>query len=138
MKSTNKSIKKKNKVFTKITVDEDSVDSRGNVIQWLPSETADLRVIVPMDAAGKREINLPYRNFVTLDCGFNLEVPENFKVEISATHNLANRGLVVTNATNMSRVKVAIGNIGKEIIKIEHGDIIAKIYPVPVYEWEFS
>jgi dUTP pyrophosphatase len=128
-------------VTTKIVADDDT---------WIPeyktdgAACVDLKANIPPDVHGNREINLPYRVGQLIDCGISIELPPGFKAEIAARSGWANRGLVVANSPGQvdedyrGRICVAVYNVGKEILKIKHGDRIAQMWPVPVYRFQWD
>lgn len=114
--------------------------------QWLPAYDGegaafDLKAVVGADVNGNREVNLAYRSVVVLDCGFDMEIEKGYKAEVAATDSLASKGLVVLNSPGQvegGRVRVVLGNVGKEIVKIRHGDKVAKAWAAPVYRFRFA
>jgi dUTP pyrophosphatase len=101
-----------------------------------------------LDADEKGEkawaVSLPSRAIRLVDCGFSMQLPEGWKAECTARSGLASRGLVVCNAPGQidedyrGRIKVILGNVGKEIFKVRDGDRIGQLFPVPVFRftWE--
>jgi dUTP pyrophosphatase len=73
-----------------------------------------------------------------------MQLPPGYKAEVFARSGLASRGLVILNGPGQidedyrGRVCLLVGNVGKEIFVINHGDRLAQMCPTPVYKftWE--
>ena len=108
------------------------------------SVCCDLVANIPVDDNGRRQVDLPYRAGAKIDCGFNIELPEGWKAEVSARSSWGERLLLVCNAPGQidtdyrGRMMVMVVNVGKEIISIKHGDRIGQMWPVPVRRFEFE
>jgi len=127
-------------VPVKIVADEGFVPQ----YQTEGSVCVDLAASVPPDHAGIKQITLPHRASAVIDCGFCMELPKGYRASITARSGLASRGLMVSNSPGIidsdyrGRVKVAVINVGKEIIVIKDGDRIAQMAIEPVYLFDFE
>jgi dUTP pyrophosphatase len=89
-------------------------------------------------------VQLPSRSMRLVDCGFSMQLPEGWKAECTARSGHASRGLIVCNAPGQidedyrGRVKVILGNVGKEIHKVRDGDRIGQVFPAPVFRFDWS
>jgi dUTPase len=102
---------------------------------------ADVRVVVPsLNHQGIQAVRLNHRTVQILDCGFNIKLPEGFKVRVEAKRAWANRGLLISHSfIEDNRLKLMITNIGQETpLVISHKESIAQIWIEPVYFFEFK
>lgn len=89
-------------------------------------------------------VQIPSRNLMKVDVGFEMQLPSGWQAEVSARSGWAKRGLIVTNGPGQidedyrGPISVLLGNVGKEIIYVKDGDRIGQIKPVPVFKfvWE--
>jgi len=106
------------------------------------SACASLVANIPVDVAGNRRISLTSRSQVKVDCGISIDLPEGWQAKITPAIKFSERGMVIKNSPavvdHRNKVEVLLGNVGKEIIVINHGDKFAQVEPVPVhhFEWE--
>ena len=131
---------KLHKIATKITIDED---------MFMPqyaenSSRVDLMANIPPDHAGTRRLTMPYRYTAVVDLGVDIEIPANYRVVLKVAHEHAKRGVLanespyIVDKSNQGRLSIAMTNVGKEIVVIEHGDVVAQMYIEPVcqFDWE--
>lgn len=106
------------------------------------SSCAELRANIPLDTnTNQRKILMPHRATLMVDCGVNIKVPSGYKAVITSVEEQASKGLIITNAPIVvedGRISVMVSNIGKQIIAIEHGNVIAKMYLEPIYMFDWT
>ena len=128
------------KVATEIIVDDpmfipEYCDSNTSVVNLVANPSAD--------ASGAQRVALGHRCTVVIDCGFSMQLPDGYRAVIKSRSNLAERGLIVSDGPgvidvgNNGRVTVTVTNVGKEIIVIEKGDLIAQMWiePIFLFDW---
>lgn len=99
----------------------------------------DLVANVPSNVHGMSRCTITSRTVVKIDCGFSMAIPPGYKCEIVLRSGHSDRGLIVTNAPGQidfdyrGRVGVNLGNVGHEIIVIDHGERFAQMFITPVY-----
>jgi dUTPase len=123
-------------IATNISVEEDIF-----VPVYKDSNMADVRVVVPaLNHQGVQAVRLNHRTVQVLDCGFNIKVPEGFRVKAEAKKAWANRGLFVSHCyVENDRLKLMITNIGQETpLVVSHKESIAQIWLEPIYFFEFN
>lgn len=85
-------------------------------------------------------VRLPHRGGLIIDCGFSMQLPGGWEAQIRPRSSLGSKGLIIPNAPGTidsdytGRIKVAVLNLGKELIVIEDGQKIAQMVIQPVYE----
>lgn len=100
---------------------------------------ADLVANVP---EGEVEIG-PGRTAV-IDCGFRMQIPAGFEVQVRARTSMARKGVVVTNGPGTidddyrGRVMVILTNTGLQHVRVRHLERVAQIAIKPVwyFHWE--
>ncbi len=130
-------------IVAKVVVDSPGTNEFGHSFVWLPARSStqgnyDLRANVPADAGGKRLINLAYRGIAKIDCGFSVKLPPRFRLATAVKESLADRGIINLGLATTERLVLKIANIGKEIVAIKHGDVIAEVWVEEVRDiiWE--
>lgn len=92
---------------------------------------------------GQCRINITSRNIALIDCGFSMSIPKGYKAEIMLRSGHAKKGYVILNSPGQldsdyrGRVKVLLGNVGKEILTLDHKERFAQMCIVPVYRFNF-
>jgi dUTPase len=121
------------KVATKLVVDE---------ALFLPQySTGCSYVSIRANLSNRGAIRLPHRGIETVDCGFELELPEGYRAILSQNRLLAAKGLFLTGPRiidGKQRVQVTIINCGHQIIEVHNGDLIAEMSVEPVYVFDFQ
>jgi len=137
-KSTTRS-KKSPKVKAKIVpVSDEHIP----VYQTAGSACADLVAHVTGEVGNR--VSLPSRRVTKIDTGIRVQVPEGYKLCVSARSGLASRGVIVTNAPGQvdsdyrGRVMVIVANCGNQIVNIENGQRFAQCWIEPVYKFDWE
>jgi len=113
--------------------------------QYPGDAAVDLVANIPPDGAGNRRVTLNRSGFATIGTGIRIQMPPGFKAEISARSGLASeKGIFVVNGPAqidnefLGEIKVILGNAGRNIVVIEHGDRIAQMYITPIYRFNWQ
>ena len=82
-----------------------------------------------------------HRHLVKVSTGLEVEVPDGYKLCIGLVKNLAERGMVLTNAPGnftKGKVEVVLLNAGREIVEVNNTDPIATCWleEIVPFEWE--
>jgi dUTPase len=120
-----------NKVVTKL-----EPDSPEFVPEQQPGKHS---VSLSANMPNKQPVNLPHRMTLKVDCGFTMTLPAGYRASITATADMAMKGLVVSNPASFvdGRVSVLVANVGKEIIPLQHGQKFAEMFVEPAYYFEW-
>jgi hypothetical protein len=88
-----------------------------------------------------QKINLTHRLPTVIETGTSVVVERGFKLCFALVPELANRGVIATNAPGHfteGKVWVNILNCGREIIEIKEGDPLITVWLEPIVEWEWE
>lgn len=106
------------------------------------SSCVDLKANLPENHAGLKQVTLPHRSIAVIDTGIAIKMREGYHAFIKVSPELAAKGVIATESPQIiepsdGRVVITIANIGKEIIVINHKDVVAQMYIEPIYKFNF-
>jgi len=83
------------------------------------------------------------RHTAKIDTGLEVEVPDGYKLCIGLVHNLATKGMILTNAPGnftKGKVEAVLLNAGREIVEVSNGDPIVTCWLEDIVDfgWECS
>jgi len=87
------------------------------------------------------KVLLNHRASFKVQTGIRVALPPGFKVCVAILDELAEKGLVVSNAPSQvvgDEVVVQVINVGRELVEIKDGDKIAYAWIEPVYRFDWE
>jgi dUTPase len=97
----------------------------------------DLLVNAAKDANGTYKHTITSRVIQFIDCGFSLTLPNGYRLVIEGLSDHLAKGLVIHPAFSgegKQRIALFAHNLGKEIIVLNHGDSIGRMYLTSLYK----
>ena len=126
-------------VKTKVVVDSE---------EYLPAYQTAGSACVDLVACIKGEfgtrVTLPSRRVAKIDTGIRVQVPEGYKLCVSARSEFASKVVIVANAPGQvdsdyrGKVVVIVANCGNQIVNIENGQRFAQCWIEPVYKFDWE
>lgn len=104
-----------------------------------PCDKAVLKAVIKPAAAGLApKIAFNHRHSAKISTGLTVDVPEGYKFCIGLVTNLAEKGMVLTNAPGnftKGEVEVVLLNAGREIVDVNNGDPIVNCWVEQVVDF---
>jgi dUTPase len=98
----------------------------------------DLLVNAAKDANGAYKHTITSRVIQHIDCGFSLTVPRGYRLVIEGLPDHLSKGLVIhpafSGGEGKQRISLFAHNLGKEIIVLNQGDAIGRMYLTSLYK----
>lgn len=87
-----------------------------------------------------QKVSFTHRYSLNIDTGTNVKIPEGYVLCFSVSSDLANKGMVATNApgrVTSGNIFIHLLNCGREIVEIKDGDHIADFWLEEVIDSDF-
>ncbi len=83
-------------------------------------------------------LSMSHRSLVTVDCGFEMDLPSGYRVDVTICPRLGGKGMIVPSSSlDGKEVSVTVLNCGREIVVINDGDCFAQmtLRRVCLFDW---